>query len=147
MATPIIYKFTSISSEIIRPLVPVKIVNPFTKQEIRTTALIDTGADNCVFPEFIALNTGHILKATDVQTNVTQGVGKNMVHVWKHTFDIHLLDPKSNETIWKSKSILIDCLDHNEAPVLLGSSNFLCNFKITLNYVTKNILIDLKPSI
>lgn len=138
-----VFSFTKISDEVIRPLVPIRVINPFTNQRIDVIGLLDTGADDNLFPEFIASNTGHNLKASGVISNINQGVGQSQVPTWKHTFIIELLSPDRTKIIWKSKQSLISCVDHNNAPPLLGCSGFLINMKITFNYTTKKIIIEI----
>ncbi len=140
MATHI-YPFIKDVSGTYRPMIPVNIINPHEKINIQTYALLDTGADDCVFPKFIAERTKHNLKGVGVSNHVMQGVGQHKVEVWKHTFKIELMSPDRASVIWKSKEVLVGCLEHDSAPTLLGWSNFMSNFKITFNYPTKRILI------
>lgn len=46
-----------------RPWLPVKIINPHTKQSISLYGLIDTGADECAIPAQFAPTIGHNLQA------------------------------------------------------------------------------------
>lgn len=141
MPQPIIYPFFKDSLGKLRPLIPIKIVNPHTSDSIITMALLDTGADACVFPKFIADRTKHNLKAEGVISNIQQGVGESKVECWKHTYVIHLLSPDRKSEIWKSKAILIDCLDHDNAPPLLGWDGFMKNFTFSFQYSLNRILI------
>lgn len=140
MAT-FVYPLTKDALGKYRPLIPIEIINPHTNDSIKTWALLDTGADACVFPKFVADSTNHNLKAADVESSITQGVGETKVEVWKHTFRIALMSPDRKSIVWKSKAVLIDCLDHDGAPPLLGTENFMSNFVITFNYVLKRIII------
>lgn len=137
-----VYKFTKNGTNVY-PYVPIRVTNPFEKKSTVLYALLDTGADGCVLPKDIADITGHNLKGDGVVAEITQGVGDGKVSVWQHTFVIELLSPDRKSVVWKGKQTLIKCLDHNNAPPLLGSKDFLSNFKITFNYLTLNIIIEI----
>ncbi len=124
-------------------MVPVKIENPFTKQAMLVMALLDTGADANCFPAHIANMTGHDLKHADVETNINSGVDGGTTSTWKHSFKISLLEHGTQKIAWTTKTILIDCVDHDNMPPLLGCLGFLCELKITFNYKTSKIIIEL----
>lgn len=126
-----------------RPFVPVKITNPHSKQSSYYMALLDTGADACCFPKSVALATGHDLKHIDVITNINVGLSGTGVSTWKHSFVIELLSPDRKTVVWKNKIALIDCVDHDNLPLLLGYKDFLSFLKITFNYKTSKIIIEL----
>ena len=44
-----------------RPLIPIIIENPISKVEVFAMALIDSGADTCLFPAFVAADLGYEL--------------------------------------------------------------------------------------
>ena len=138
------YKIHSLNQGALRPLVPILLINPDTGQRIRVDALIDTGADACSFPKHLADITGHNLKGSNVESSVSSGIGGVEIKTWKHSFLIGLLDPTSNRVLkWTNKQ-LIDCFDHNNAPPLLGSKNFLKDFIIEINYPYKEIKLTWK---
>jgi len=128
-----------------RPIIPVHIINPHTNKYVSIDALLDTGADQCAFPRFIADYTGHNLKGDGVLSHSTSGVGGQDVICYRHTFEIALLEPNRKNLAWKSKPILVDCVDHDEMPPLLGYGNFLKFFSITFNYKqdNSNIIINI----
>jgi hypothetical protein len=105
-------------------------------------ALLDTGADACVFPKTIPETLGYNLKDPNAPHSINQGIGENKVELWKHKFKLELLSPDRKSVVWKSKECLIGCVDHNNVPPLLGFESFLCNFRITFNYSTKKIIIE-----
>ncbi len=41
----------------------IKVTNPQTEQSVITLAIIDTGADECVFPAMTATKLGHKLES------------------------------------------------------------------------------------
>ena len=83
------------------------------------------------------------MKHKDVITTENRGIGGKQVKNWKHTFRIDLISPDLKKSVWKSKKILVDCVDHNQTPLLLGYAEFLSHFRITFNYKTNKIIIEL----
>ena len=128
----------------LRPLVPIRITNPFDGISVFEYAILDTGADNCVFPKHIAINTHHNLMGNGFISEVTFGIGEEIVNIWKHTFVIELLSPNDFDiVIWKSENTEIGCLEHDGIPAVLGFSNFLCFFSINFNYQREEISIEI----
>ncbi|SFP92527.1 pepsin/retropepsin-like aspartic protease family protein [Parafilimonas terrae] len=142
-----IYPFYKISDEIIRPWIPIKIINPKNDKTINILALLDTGADHCVFPKFVAEQATLDLKADAISNETMQGLAETKIEVWKHAFKIHLLSPDQKTVVCKSKDLIVGCVDHDNIPPILGFSNFMCDFKITFNHATKKIIIDDRPKI
>jgi predicted aspartyl protease len=138
-----VYSFVKVPGVAMRPFVPVKITNPDTKQFSYYMALLDTGADACCFPKHVAETTGHVLKHINVITSINGGLSGTEVSTWKHSFVIELLSPDRKSVVWKNKRSLIDCVDHDNLPLLLGYKDFLSFFKITFNYKTSKIIIEL----
>ena len=147
MATEV-YPFIIING-VYRPIVPIRVYNPLSKgsNPITIGGLLDTGADDCMFPKFVADYTGHNLKAPGVINKVNQGIGKDQIQTWLHTFKIELLKPDKKSVFWRSQEIKIGCVDHNNAPPLMGWIEFLSFFKITYNFATKRVIIDDHPNI
>jgi predicted aspartyl protease len=145
MPLTFVYPFIKIDKDkgIIRPMIPVIIENPFTKQQVLVMALLDTGADACLFPAFIPNKTGHDLKHQDVEMNVNVGIEGNKMQTWKHTFKIHLLEHGTNKIVWTTKRTLIDCVDHDNLPPLLGGVGFLQSLNLRFHYKTSRIAIEL----
>ncbi|MEX2590293.1 MAG: hypothetical protein WD334_08805, partial [Chitinophagales bacterium] len=50
------------------------------------------------------------------------------------TFNIELISPDGENTVWNSQPQLISCVDHDSAPPLLGTVQFLRHFRIRFNY-------------
>ena len=137
------YNFTKFPNNVIRPLVNVRIINPVTNQSIQTKCLVDTGADKCVFPENFATILGHDLKNNGCVIENSKGVGGIDVPTWLHTYKIELFTEDFKTRIWKSDSIQIGCLEHNNIFPLLGYIGFLEHMNIRLNYPTKKIVIEI----
>lgn len=145
MATHV-YPFHKISDEIIRPWIPVRIINHNdATKSIDVLALLDTGADYCVLPKFVAVELGIDL-TTGVREEM-QGLGEEKIVVWKHSFKIHLLTPDRKNVFSKSKELIIGVVEHDNIPPILGFCNFMCSFKITFNHKSKKIIIDDHPGV
>ncbi len=143
MAQTHVYSFVKVDKEIYRPLLPIVIINPINNLSQIIFGLLDTGADECLFPKFIAEQLKHDLKSDSAEFCSNQGIGETKVDLWKHPFKIQLMSPDRKTIVWKSKQCLVGCTDHDNVPVLLGCANFLCNFRITLNYLSKKIIIEI----
>ena len=143
MPETFVYPFIKLNSGVLRPMVPVLIENPFTKQSTTVMALLDTGADTNCFPAYIPLSTGHDLKNPDAETSINSKIEGTTTQIWRHTFRIHLLDTVTKKTVWKTQHVLVDCVDHDNMPPLLGCIGFLSELKITFNYKTGKIIIEL----
>lgn len=110
-------------------------------------ALLDTGADHCVFPKLVADQLGLGLKTEAIETETMQGLGETKIEVWKHNFKVELENQNRQGVFWKSKDLIVGCVEHDNIPAILGFSNFMCHFKIVFNHTTKRIVIDNSPKI
>jgi len=79
-----VYSFTKVRNEIHRPFLPIKIINPINKAHLTVLALADTGADDCLFPKFVAEQLKHDLKGSSAVFSSNQGIGESKVDLWKH---------------------------------------------------------------
>ncbi len=122
-----------------RPTIPLRIINPHTKQSNIFACLLDTGADDSLFNYDLVKSLGHNLKGNGVESNVTSGIEGNDLSVWKHTFILELLHPKSSDVIWRSAEIQISCHEKSNVPNLLGTDTFLNNFTITFDYADESV--------
>lgn len=117
------------------------VVNPFTNRGIALDCLLDTGADASLMPGFIATMTGHDLKNAEVERNKTQGVGGVPLVCYKHTFILKIMSFDRKKLVWESERLLIDCVEHNNVPPLLGTEGVLSSFSTTFNYKQNSIII------
>ena len=119
---------------------PVRISNPETGLSIVTYALVDTGADNCVIPESIAVSLGHNFNGHGVQSDSTQGVS-GTTPVFMHTFDIDILTADRTKTFFSVSNVLIACVSQ-DIPVLLGVADCLNRFKLTVDYSAATTMLQ-----
>ena len=116
---------------------PLLIRNPVTGRTLTTLGLVDTGADSTLFPAILAHRLGHKLKGTGVKTTVTAGIEQTSVIVYKHTFEMNLLSPDMRHAVWTA-TMEVDCVESNP-PLLLGVEDFLCHFKLTIDYLSETM--------
>jgi len=124
-----------------RPILPLNLINPFDNFGFKWYGLVDSGADSCLFNKGICDVTKHNLKADGVKSVISTGISGKDIPTWQHTFVIQLLHPKTNISIWESPQSLINCVDHNEIPLLLGVTDFLKYFNITLDYSKEETIL------
>lgn len=142
-----IFPFYKISDEIVRPWVPIQMVNPVNNKKIAVFALLDTGADHCVFPKLVAEQLGLDLKINHCGRETMQGLSGSKIDIWKHNFKIELLSADRSKVIWRGSENKIACVEHDNIPPILGFINFMCHFKVVFNHSTKKILLDDHPKI
>lgn len=115
-----------------RPLIPVRITNPITQADIRTFALIDTGADICAIPTDFAGILKLDLKS-EMRSNVSTAGVILESYLHKVQIEIYDMDGKTSYTSDEILANFITTLKH----VIIGK-NFLEKFVLTINY-PKNI--------
>lgn len=111
---------------------PLLIRNPRTGAQIATVGLVDTGADSSLFPAALATRLGHDLRGRKVKTTLTAGIEQKNIITYRHAFQLALLSPDMRRIVWKRR-MEIDCVESNP-PMLLGVTDFLCQFKLTIDY-------------
>ena len=121
-----------------RTVLPFRITNVKTAASAVVWGLVDTGADATLFPSDLAVALGHSLKGDGVKSSMTSGIEQRPVSTYKHTFRLELLNSTRKRTVWAASSVQVDCAESNP-PVLLGVRDFLCNFKLTVNYLSENL--------
>ena len=125
------------------PYIPIQFVNPATGLDFIWHCLIDTGASSCLITKPIAEITGHNFKGKSVKSSVTLGVEGNTIETWLHSFTMALLHPEDEKTVvWRSGTQLIECVEHDLMPQLLGQENFLCNFIVTIDYLSLTTTLE-----
>lgn len=120
-----------------RPYLPIRITNPLSRKQITWDCLIDTGADTCLFPRSLAEMVGHNLSGKGVKSSITCGVEGSAIRTWRHTFRLELMHPTDGKrSVWRSPRVLVECVEHDAFPPLLGVLDFLRHFRLTIDYKT-----------
>ncbi|HYA91592.1 MAG TPA: retroviral-like aspartic protease family protein [Thermodesulfobacteriota bacterium] len=127
------YPFSVIRlGDIPRPFLPITIVNPQTRREVRVYALIDTGADECAIPASFAPLLGHNLQAGQLKRIST---GNGITTAYSHTTRIIVEE-------FSTQDVLVDFMPNLSIP-LLGVRSFLSNFILTVDYPNKQFSLTL----
>ena len=119
---------------------PVRITNPHSGLSSVTYALVDTGADTCVFPEALAVSLGHNFTGEGVKTQKTQGVS-GATSVFMHTFDLDILTTDRSKVFAAFPNLLIACVPQ-EIPALLGVADCLGHFVLGVDYPRTEITLS-----
>ncbi|MBI5694254.1 MAG: retroviral-like aspartic protease family protein [Nitrospirae bacterium] len=113
------------------PVLPVIIHNPHTGKYWRTYGIIDTGADECAIPAWIAAKLGHDLEQGR-RSNATTGGGESVAYA--HTTSIDIFHPqKDGKAVYTLSNIPVDYMPDLDI-VLLGVRSFLSEFVLTIDY-------------
>lgn len=119
-----------------RPMLPIKIINPKTGQFVHQWGIIDTGADECSLPAWIANSLGHNL-ALGVAKQIGTGNGVTTAYAHTTSIEIFKLDGigaiDANTVVHSIPNTTIDYMPNLHC-VLLGVRNFLGHFKLTVDY-------------
>lgn len=124
-----------------KPALPVVLTNPANGFDYSTWALIDTGADSTVIPEFIAKKLYHDIKHQNVQTDVCFGISGSAT-TYHHTFRLKVLglnrkgDVLHNKVAIKMNKRLFPVIPGLHTMVL-GEDDFLKKYILTINYPRK----------
>ena len=128
------WPFSQLSKgDILRAILPVKIINPHTDKDIITYGIIDTGADECAVPASYAPLLGHNLQS-GTQKSIRTGNG--VTAAYAHTTKIEIIDPKTNTPVYTVPDTPIDFMP-NLPVVLIGVNSFLSNFTLQVDYPRK----------
>ena len=123
----------------LKPLLPVRISNPYNTNEefFETLGLIDTGADECSLPAYIAELIGHDLrKVKPIPFEGATGTGV----AYPHTTTIEITIPKIGLILPEMKIDYVEGLPC----VLLGVRGFLERHILKIDY-TKRLLSIKRP--
>jgi hypothetical protein len=126
-----------------RPFIPIVVTNPVSNTQLMVSALIDTGADNCLFPGSLALALGFDLK--NGQPFATNGIGNIQNHCWLHDCQVSILSADKKSIVKKLPVVPIafsdDTPECNSVPPLLGTSNFLKHFTLQIFYKQQSTML------
>ena len=118
-----------------RPMLWIRVINPATKLAIIALAIVDTGADDCVFPAKSAIELGHNLKAVARKPIKT---ASGTAYAYPHTSRVDILEMRANgmpgnKVLYTIADMPIDFVQGCDA-FLLGVGSFLSKFVLTINY-------------
>ena len=122
--------FSSYGDSTFRPYLPINIINPHTGRNRKTYGLIDTGADECAVPAYIADVLGHNLEKGKTKTIRTGG---GTAKAYTHTIKCEVYHPTTHELLYTISETPIDFMP-NLHIVLLGVNSFLSKFILNIDY-------------
>ena len=111
--------------DLLRPWLPIVVVNPDSGYWLNAYALIDTGADDCALPAHLAPMLGYRLR-TGRARQISTGSGAATAYAHKIRIEIPDQD-------FASPTFPIDFMPGLAVP-LLGVASFLSRFKLTVDY-------------
>lgn len=124
-----------------RPMLWIRVSNPKLPKspQVVTLAIVDTGADDCLFPADTAVAVGHVLKS--VLPKTISGINSATV-AYPHTSRIEILATLANggpstNALYTIKNTLVDFMEsgnNQKVPFLLGTKSFLSKFVVTIDY-------------
>ncbi|MBI4092288.1 MAG: retropepsin-like domain-containing protein [Candidatus Levybacteria bacterium] len=126
-----IFKYLEFGPNVFRPVIPVILKSP--AKFMIYSALIDSGADNCIFSLDIA-DLLHIKPKTKDKTQFI-GVGKDTVNGYFSTIELRIGD-----IFYQTKVIFADMSDFGHG--ILGQKGFFDHFDVKLSYNKQIIEID-----
>jgi len=118
-----------------QPMLWIRVINPATKLAIIALAIVDTGADDCVFPAKSATILGHNLKAVARKPIKT---ASGTTYAYPHTSRVDILEMLANgmpgnKVLHTIPDMPIDFVQGCDA-FLLGVGSFLSKFVLTIDY-------------
>jgi len=130
------YPLTPVAPGLARPMLWVRVINPTTKRGVIALAIVDTGADDCVFPAKVASQLDYKLKAvTPKRIKTAIGTVSVSMHKYKPRVDILEMRPDGmpgKKILHTIRNTPIDFIGGCDA-FLLGTS-FLSDFVLTIDY-------------
>ncbi len=115
----------------------IRVSNPHSDvASIVVKAVVDTGADECVFPGSIARHLGHTLRNGLTRKTVRTASGRTWAY--SHTSCIEVLSVRPDglpgrEVLHAQRETPVDFIDGRES-FLLGAGNFLRSFVLEIDY-------------
>jgi predicted aspartyl protease len=120
------------------PYMPIRITNPHTGKSCDAYGLIDTGADACFIPGWLAKQLGHDLAKGVHPSKIMTGNGEAMAA--EHTLRLEAKDSRG-ASVFVVDDALIQVMP-NLNVILLGVSMFLEHFVRTVNYPKQTFSLE-----
>ncbi len=118
------------------PVLPIRVVNPHNSFDLCTWGLVDTGAETCTIPEFIAKKIGHNIKDGRKGSGLTAA---GRAGIYEHTFRIEIFKVRADKSV-DDKKVVYTIADgfvgvmEGLPFVLLGVNDFLKSHVLTIDY-------------
>lgn len=127
------------------PVLPLIISSLHSPRRLPMTALIDTGADNSLFPSIIAKLLKHKLRSGKPQKfGTASGKGK----AWRHTAEIGILTSDCKKVFCTISKVPIDFIQKRSAfPLLLGVEGFLEKLVVTVDYPNQIVVVEVPSNV
>lgn len=118
-----------------RPALHVRITNPHTKKSRRYLAIVDTGADECCLPSYVAADLDHNLTDGNIKEDIETVNG--ITTAYQHTVNFEIV-----ELGFKTADVVVDFFQ-NLKYVLLGKRSFLSQFRLEVDYLQEKFTLTL----
>jgi predicted aspartyl protease len=125
----------SAGDPLLKPFLDVRYINPHSGLSIKSTALIDTGADNCILPIDFAELLDHTIEKGEPADFV--GISGHVQRLYKHTMQIQI-----DGHDFSTPNVMIAFSPTTKHPIL-GVKTFLSHFVLTINYPGKTFSLKL----
>lgn len=131
------YPLTPVAPGLARPMLWIRVFNPTTQRGIIALAIVDTGADDSVFPGKVTIQLGYKPKAvTPKKIETASGTVKVCIHKYKPRVDILEMRPDGmpgGKILHTIRNTPINFIRDCDA-FLLGTRNFLNKFVLRIDY-------------
>ncbi|WP_343487176.1 hypothetical protein [Allomuricauda sp. d1] len=124
-----------------KPRIPIRIRNFSTGEFLIANALVDTGSDSCVFPNYITKALGYELNEGDKKHIGIKGISEIELDCYVHGFKIDILDSHKLRTLVSIDTVAYTVESDNITP-LLGTYRLLDFFKIEIDYNNDTITLN-----
>lgn len=131
------YNLKEIDNKVI-PEVPLRIQNFYTGKFININALVDTGSETCVLPEYIATALGYKLNKESRKPRGVKGVSGTEIETHVFGFRINLLDDSERQIV-RTLDVVCNVVRTPALRPILGTKNFNDQFSIEFDYLTRKL--------
>ena len=125
---------------LLRPEVPLRVHGPSGVAHVQ--ALVDTGADNCIFPQSIASLLG--IRTTRGMGPGATAFGGQQIELSFAEVELELDDDEHPPIRWTARLYFADFPEDEEKTVILGHEGFLDFFVATFD--GKDCVLELAPT-
>ena len=123
---------------LLRPEIPLRVYGP--RGHVDVLALVDTGADNSIFPSSIAADLG--IEMTAGRGPGATAFGGQRIQLSYADVLLELFNAEQDAIRWRARLYFADFAD--EKAVVLGHEGFLDHF--TATFIGEECMLDLEPN-